>query len=95
MADFDLAGIRSMVQDAIDKGATSVEDVHKQIAAMPLDALKNLGGPASSFAESAQGFLNSSIGSVYDTIRQVNEKVGEIAQQMLANVPGAGGSKEG
>lgn len=93
MADLDINGVQKLVQDAIDRGATTVEDVHKQIANMPLDALANVGlGDA---AKGVQELVNASIGNVYDTIRQVNEKVGEVAQQLLSNMPGGSGSKAG
>jgi hypothetical protein len=86
--------IRKLVQDAIDKGATSVEDVHKQIAAMPLAALKNI-EPLSGAAETIEGLTATSIGAVYDTIRKVNEQVGQVAEQLLGggtSSPSGGGS---
>ena len=51
----DIEGIRSMVQDAINNGATTVEDVHKKIATMPLAALKNVEG----WARSARAWRTS------------------------------------
>lgn len=83
----DVEGIRALVQDAIDRGATSVEEVHKMIAAMPLEALKKI-EPLGGAAESAQELTTRSIGAIYDAIRGVNAQVGEVAKQMLG---GAGG----
>ncbi|MGH9137947.1 MAG: hypothetical protein ACRD0G_13025 [Acidimicrobiales bacterium] len=81
--------LRKLVQDAIDQGATSVEEVHKKIAAMPLDALKGI-EPLSGPVQSIEDLTTSSIGAVYDTIRRVNEQVGQIAQQLL----GSGGGTQ-
>ena len=38
----DLVELTKTVQDAIDKGATSVEQIHRQIANMPLDFLARI-----------------------------------------------------
>jgi hypothetical protein len=86
MADLD--GIRALVQDAIDKGATTVEEVHTTIAAMPLEALKKV-EPLRGLAEAAEAVTMASIGNVYDTIRQVNEQAGEVAKQLLGGDEGA------
>jgi hypothetical protein len=76
----DLNAIRSLVQDAIDRGATSVEEVHRSIAAMPLEALKKVApGPATM----AQGLQDQTIGTVYDAIRGLNDQAGQIAQKLL------------
>jgi hypothetical protein len=86
----DVEGIRAMVQDAIDSGASSVEEVHQKIAAMPFDALRNvegLGGVGQSFED----LTHSTIGAIYNTIRQVNDQVGQIAKQMLEGTGAAGG----
>ena len=82
----DLNAVRSLVQEAIDRGATSVEEVHRSIAAMPLEALKKVApGPATL----AQGVQDQTIGAVYDAIRGLNEQASQIAQKLL------GGSSSG
>ena len=78
----DLNAVRALVQDAIDRGATSVEQVHRTIAAMPLEALKKVApGPATT----AQGLQDQTIGSIYDTIRTLNDQAGEVAQRLLGD----------
>jgi hypothetical protein len=81
-----------MVQDAINNGATSVEEVHKKIASMPLAAFKNVEG-FGSLAQSTEDLTHATIGTIYDTIRQVNDQVGQISKQMLEAGGAAGGSK--
>ncbi|MFH1537840.1 MAG: hypothetical protein ABIH66_02705 [bacterium] len=80
-----LRKLKDLVQEAVDKGATTVEDVHKAIAALPLDVLESIEGleePAGKVKEIQQ----KSIGGVYDIIRKVNDKVAEIADEILDRV---------
>ena len=82
----NLVELQKTVQDAIDKGARSVEQVHKQIANMPLDfaaRIAQLEGPANQ----AKEFQTRTIGSIYDTIATINSKAGEIARDLLAKLP--------
>lgn len=79
-----------MVQDAINIGASTVEEVHKKIAAMPLTALKNAEG-LGDVGQSVEDLTNTTIGTIYDTIRQVNDQVGQVAKQMLEGTGAAGG----
>lgn len=86
----DIEQIRTMVEQAIDDGATTVEEIHKKVAAAPLNALKGV-GPLAGAAEQAGAVADQSIGAVYDAIRFVNEQVGALAEQLLKNVPGRSG----
>lgn len=72
-----------MIEDAIDRGATTVEDIHKSIAGLPLKVLEEsdlLRGPA----KQVRRIQDHTIGAVYDLIRDVNERVGTLASEMLA-----------
>ena len=77
-----LNSLQKFIQESIDNGATSIEDVHKRVASMPLDFLARL-GPLKGVAESSKEILNRSIGNVYESVRLVNQKVGEIAGPLL------------
>lgn len=76
--------IVDVVQEAIDKGARTVEEVHLSVAAMPIQALRTLGAPEEA-TERAQDVLESSIGTIYDTILAVNRRVADIAAGLLAS----------
>jgi hypothetical protein len=70
------------VQDAIDRGATTVEEVHKSIADLPLKFLEGselLREPS----KEVRKLQDRSIGAIYDLIREVNEKVGTLANDLL------------
>lgn len=73
----------TLIQGAIDKGATTVEEIHKSIADLPLKMLqeaKVLRGPA----KEAKRVQDHTIGTIYDLIRDINEQVGEFASELLA-----------
>jgi hypothetical protein len=80
--DLDLSRLQALVEEAIDHGASTVGEIHQAIAAAPLEALRTI-EPLSGAAETAQDLTQRSIGAVYDTIRQVNEQVGILAEQLL------------
>ena len=71
------------VQDAIDKGATTVEEIHKSIADLPLRILEEselLRGPA----KEVQRVQDQTLGAIYRVIREVNEQVATYASSLLA-----------
>lgn len=75
--------LTQLVQDAIDEGATTAEEIHKAIADLPLKMLEEsdlLKGPA----KEVRHVQDRSIGAIYDLIREINEKVGTFASDLLA-----------
>lgn len=83
----NLRKLKDLVQEAVDKGATTVEEVHQSIAELPLNVLEGIEGleePAKNIKEIRQ----KTIGGVYDIIRKVNAKVGEIAEEIISKVEG-------
>jgi hypothetical protein len=71
------------IQEAIDTGTTTVEEVHKSIANLPLRILEErqlLRGPA----REAKRLQDQTIGAIYDVIRDINERIGNYASQLLA-----------
>ncbi|MBP7631987.1 MAG: hypothetical protein KA758_16160 [Acidimicrobiales bacterium] len=83
MAKLDLQRIQALVEDAVDNGATTVEEIHRAVAAAPLEVLGQV-EPLADVATSAQDLTSRSIGAIYDTIRRVNEQVGVLAEQVLS-----------
>ena len=72
-----------LIQDSIDKGATTVEEIHKSIADLPLKILEGselLKGPA----KEVRHVRDHTIGALYDVIRKVNKEVGSLASELLA-----------
>ena len=83
----DLTEIQKVVKDAIDKGATNVEQVHQSIAKMPLKYLEKI-ERIESAAKKAGDIQEKTIGYVYDLIRRVNGKADGIAKDMLKKATG-------
>ena len=77
-----IEAIKDLVQEAVDKGATTVEQIHQTIAAMPLDALEKRG----LLNDKTTGLRETqaeTIGSVYNAIRRINQDVGDLATGLI------------
>ena len=75
--------VADLIQDAVDKGATTVEEVHKSIADLPLKILENIEVLKKPVKE-VRRVQDRSIGAVYNLIRNINEQVGKLATDMLS-----------
>lgn len=78
----EIRRIADLVQEQIDRGATSVEEIHLQIAALPLDVLERL-DVFEKTAKDVRKIQATSIGAVYDVIRNVNREVNRLANGLL------------
>jgi len=78
----NLKEVKDLVQEAIDKGATTVEEVHQAIARMPIDVLE-LVSPGLPLAKTVADVQKKTIGSIYEVIRSLNKSAGEIAEGLL------------
>lgn len=72
----------TLVQDAIENGATSVEEIHRAIANKPIEVLKNI-EPLAGPLDTVQRIQDQTIGNIYETIRMINAQVGDIAIDLL------------
>lgn len=72
-----------LIEDAVDKGATTVEEIHREIADLPLSILERA-GLLESTTEKVRSLQDASIGAVYDVIRSVNHKVTDLAGGILS-----------
>jgi hypothetical protein len=78
----DRKTLAKLIQDSIDKGATTVEEIHKSIADLPLKIFEQselLKGPA----KEVRHVQDHTIGAIYDLIRKINEEVGALASELL------------
>lgn len=74
--------LKELVQDFIAKGANSVEEIHKAIAAMPFDVLEKI-APVAPVAKSVRKVHDNTVGGVYNLIRKINEEAGKLAEELL------------
>ena len=78
----DERGLTELIEDAVNTGATSVEEIHKRIAEMPLTVLEQL-GIFERTAGDVRQIQEKSIGAVYELIRDVNHEVAQLARELL------------
>ena len=74
--------LKDLIQNAIDNGARTVEDVHKAIADLPFEILEK-NGLLDEDKQQLRERSQQTIGTVYGTIREINQKVGELASDMF------------
>ncbi|MEW5734667.1 MAG: hypothetical protein AB1921_07415 [Thermodesulfobacteriota bacterium] len=77
-----LWSIKELVQGFIDKGATTVEEVHRAIADMPFDNLEKV-EPIAARVKEIRKVHDETVGNVYDLIRFINKEVGKLAGELL------------
>lgn len=80
-----LEALKDMVQQAVDRGATSVEDIHQTIAALPIDALEKAGLMKDDRLQLRER-QRRAIALVYDTIRGINRQVGALISDQFENL---------
>ena len=88
-----LQELKDLVQEAIDSGAKNVEEIHKSLAGKPFKVLKKI-RLSGSAVEKLGDFQDQSIGSVYEFIRSLNQKIGEIATELLKKIEKDNGAKK-
>jgi len=74
--------LKDLVQDAIDKGATSVEEIHKKIADLPFDTLEQAGLMDNTLKDKHNQLLSG----IYNTIRNVNKQIGDFATDIFEKI---------
>lgn len=80
-----LQGLAQLVQDAVDKSTTAIEDVHLAVANEPLNILKKI-PPLTSPVGGIQKIMNLGITSVYEIIRTVNRETGHMVSGALGKI---------
>jgi uncharacterized protein YaaR (DUF327 family) len=70
-----------LVEDIIDKGANTAEEINRAILDLPVTMLESLG--LGDTAEQVKKVQDSSIGAIYKLIRDINHKVADLAEDLL------------
>ena len=68
-----IEAIKDLIQEAVDKGATTVEQIHKVVADLPFSVLEQR-GLLDDTAEAVRDTSARTIGSVYDAIRRIKRE---------------------
>ena len=80
--------LTALVQEAVESGANTAEEVHKSVMNLPLDIAERihlLEGPV----KELRRVQNESIGAIYDLVRSVNQRVGTFATELLEETESA------
>src|SRR3546814_20491533 len=77
--------LKDLVQQAVDRGASSVEAIHQQIAALPFEMLEKA-GLLDDDKMRLRDKQQRTIGPVYETHWRLHRKVGELTSDSLALV---------
>jgi len=77
--------LKDIVQQAIDRGATSVENIHRYIADLPFEALEKA-GLLDDDRLGVRDTQRRTIGTVYDAIRRINREVGDLIADQFENL---------
>lgn len=80
-----LNGLVQLIQTAVDKGTTSVEEVHKSILIGNYNKINTI-RPLKKITKNIQELQIQSTGSVYYIIRLVNQEIGSFVQFVLERV---------
>jgi len=70
-----------LVEDMIDKGADTAEEINRAILDLPVTMLENLG--LQDTADGVAKVQDSSIGAIYKLIRDINHEVADLAADLL------------
>ena len=70
-----------LVEDIIDKGADTAEEINRAVLDLPVTVLESLG--LEETADDVKKVQDSSIGAIYKLIHEVNHKVADLATDLL------------
>ncbi len=74
--------LTKVVKDLVDKGATTAEEIHRGVADLPIKVLEEM-GLFEKTTQDVKKIQETSIGALYDFIRDVNHKVTGLAADVL------------
>ncbi len=77
--------LKDLVQQGVERGATSIEQIHSYIASLPFEALDKA-GLLDERARGLQERHNRTVGMVYDAIRRINSEIGQLISDQIENL---------
>ncbi len=77
--------LKDFVQEAVDRGATSVEEIHQYIAALPFEAFEKA-GLLKADTLGLRRLSSRAIGLVYGAIRRINQEIGQLISDQFENI---------
>ena len=84
----DKQKLAKLIEDAVDKGATTAEEIHRSIAELPISILESLGFGEKPIQEVRQ-IQDTAIGAIYDFVRDINHNIAEMADGIIEKINAA------
>ena len=81
----DKQKLAKLIEDAVDKGATTAEEIHRSIAELPISILESLGFGEKPSQEVRQ-IQDTAIGAIYDMVRDINHNIAEMADDIIEKI---------
>ena len=75
-------GLVERVEETVDRGATTAEEIHRAIADLPLGTLERLGVLEQTGGE-VRRIHDETLGAIYDLVRDVNHKLARFAAELV------------
>jgi uncharacterized protein YaaR (DUF327 family) len=77
----DEQNLTRLIEEIIDKGADTSEEINRAILDLPVTILENLGLEGT--AGGVKKVQDSSIGAIYKLIHEINHQVADLADDLL------------
>jgi phosphopentomutase len=77
-----------LIEEFIDKGANTAEEINRAVLDLPVTVLDSLG--LEDTANEVKKVQDSSIGAIYNLIHEINHKVADLATDLLEQRRGNG-----
>jgi uncharacterized protein YaaR (DUF327 family) len=77
-----------LIEELIDKGADTAEEINRAVLDLPVTVLDSLG--LEDTANEVKKVQDSSVGAVYNLIHEINHKVADLATDLLEQRTGNG-----
>jgi hypothetical protein len=74
--------LAEMIEEAVDKGTTAVEEIHKSIADLPLKLLEE-SELVRKPAREVRRLQDRAIGAIYDVVRDTNRRVAKLVSELV------------
>jgi hypothetical protein len=75
-------GLVERVEETVDRGATTAEEIHRAIAGLPLGTLERLGVHDQTLGE-VRRIHDETLGAIYDLVRDVNHTLARFAVELV------------
>jgi hypothetical protein len=80
--------LAKLVEQMIDTGADTAEEIHRAVLDLPITMLESLG--LEDTAAGVRKVQDASIGAIYDLIHDINHTVADLAKDLLKQRKGGG-----